>query len=160
MTIALKRGETLVEERLTANDFRFVEKLLYEYKSYDSAIRALEEELDDMMPSASASVVSFDHNTANLHPEFTQPEKWAIKRNESLRGKQLHSRVREKRRHRDAIKRAREMLSDTENQLVWLKYDLEKRPRECWQAMRYEKSRWYEIREQVVYKVAKFLGLL
>ncbi len=148
-----------MEERLNRSDSNFVEKLLYEYKTYDSAIRILEEELEDMMPSASCSVVVYDHNTENTRGD-SQPEKWTIKRNESIRGKFLHGKLREKRRHKDAIRGAREMLSDTENQLVWLKYDLEKKPRDCWQTMRYEKSRFYEIKGQVIYKVAKYLGLL
>ena len=144
-------------EKIPSSDYRFVEKLLYQQKTHDTAIAELLAELDDMIPSASASFVVFDHNPKN--PELTQPERIVDKRLHSVRGKYLQEEIARRRRHQKAISEAMKALNDTENELVWLYYHLEKTPRDCWRTMRYERSRWYEIRAETVCKVARFLGL-
>ncbi len=149
----------VVTDKLCDADFRFAEKLLYEYVTHDTAIAELQAELDSMIPDYSRSVVKFDHNTKNTHGE-SEPEKWAIKRNESIRGKYLQNRIAERKRHQKAIREARQSLNDTESQLVWLFYDLRKTARESWRTMHIEKSRFYEMRQEVVNKVAQFIGLI
>lgn len=143
--------------KLRDGDFRFVERLLYDQKTHDTAIAELQAELDDMIPSASCSVVQFDHNSAT--PELTQPERVVDKRLYSVRGLDIQEEIARRRRHQKAITEAVKALSDTENQLVWLFYHLEKSARESARVMGYEKSRWYELRREVVVKVARFLGL-
>lgn len=144
-------------DKIQGNDYRFVEKLLYEYKTHETALVELQAELEDMMPSATASYVTFDHNQKN--PELTQPEAITARRLDSVRGKYLNGRIAERRRHQRAIKEAREALNDMENQLVRLYYDLEKSARDCWRTMGYEKTRWYEIKQEIVSKVARYLGM-
>lgn len=143
--------------KLRDGDFRFVERLLYDQKTHDTAIAELQAELDDMIPSASASVVVFDHNSKGA--ELTQPERVADKRLHSIRGRYLHEEITKRRRHQQAVSEAMAALNDTESQLVWLFYHLEKSARESARVMGYEKSRWYELRREVVAKVARFLGL-
>lgn len=149
-------------DKLHKNDFRFVEKLLYDQKTHDTAIAELEAEvaeiLENLLPGGTGSFV--DMSTAKGQPEFTQPEVWTIKRDENLRVRYLKGRIAERKRHQAAIRAARESLDDLENQLVRLKYDLEKSARDCWRSMGLQKSRWYEIREEVVHKVARFLGMI
>jgi len=150
------------EEKLQKNDFRFVEKLLYDYKTHDTAIRELEAEmaeiLDTLLPGGTGSYV--DMSMAKGYKEHTQPEAWTIKRDKNLRIRYLRGRIAERKRHREAIRAARETLDDLENQLVWLKYDLEKTTRDCWRSMGLQKSRFYEIRDEIITKVAKFVGLI
>jgi hypothetical protein len=148
-------------EKLPKHDFRFVEKLLYDYKTHDTAIKEMEAEMHDilenMFPNASASYVDMSEPKGQTD---SQPEAWAIKRDENLRVKYLKGRIAERKRHKAAIAAAREALDDLENQLVWLKYDLEKTARDCWRSMGLQKSRFYEIREEIVNKVARFVGLI
>ncbi len=149
-------------EKLHKNDFRFVEKLLYDQKTHDTAIAELEAEmaeiLENLLPGGTGSYV--DMSTAKGQPEFTQPEAWAIKREENLRVRYLRGRIAERKRHQKAIKEARESLDDLENQLVRLFYDLDKTARDCCRTIGLQKSRFYEIREEIVIKVARFIGLI
>ena len=151
-------GGRVKNKKITSGDYRFIEKILYDQKTSDTAIAELQAELDEMVPSATSSYVVFDHNQKN--PKLTQPEAAVAKRVDSVRGKFLQGRIAERKRHQRVVKDARKTLSDTENQLVWLYYDLEKSARDCWRTMGYEKTRWYEIKNDVVIKVARFLGLI
>jgi len=148
-------------EKLQKNDFRFVEKLLYDQKTHDTAIAELEAEmaeiLENLLPGGSGSYVDMSEPKGQAD---SQPEAWAIKRDENLRVRYLRGRIAERKRHQAAIRAARESLDDLENQLVWLKYDLEKSTRDCWRSMGLQKSRFYEIREEIVTKVARFIGLI
>ena len=148
-------------EKLPKHDFRFVEKLLYDYKTHDTAIKEMEAEmqgiLENMFPNASASYVDMSEPKGQTD---SQPEAWAIKRDENPRVKYLKGRIAERKRHKAAIVAAREALDDLENQLVWLKYDLEKTARDCWRSMGLQKSRFYEIQGEIVNKVARFVGLI
>jgi len=149
-----------LQEELTKNNFRFTEKLLYEYKTHNSAIAELEAELRELdeIPNYSRSIVKFSHNESQK--EDSQPEEYVIKKNESIRADYLHNRLQERERHQKAIQEARESLPDEENQFIWLFYDLEKSIRECRQIMHFEKSKLYDMRQKVVYKVARYIGLL
>jgi hypothetical protein len=151
----------VTEDKLSNRDFAFVERLLYDQKSHDTAIAELEAELtellDNLLPSSTASFVDMSESKGEM---ISQPERWAIKRDENLRVKYLRGRIAERKRHKRAISEARTSLSDEENQLVWLKYDLCKSVRDCRRTMHYEKSKIYSMRQDVVHKVAKYLGLV
>ena len=144
-------------EKIPRNDYGFTERLLYQQKTHDTVIAELQAELDDMLPSSTSSYVTFDHNQKN--PELTEPERIVDKRLYSVKGKYLQEEIARRKRHQKAISEAMKALSDTEAQLVFLFYNLEKTPRDCWRTMGYERSRWYEIRTETVLKVARFLGL-
>ena len=148
----------MVEEKLRLYEFRFVERLLYDQKTHEASIEELEAQLESIMPNYSRSVVKFDHNPP--HREESQPEEWTIKRNESVLGKYLMGRIAEKKRHKKAVSDALMCLDETEGQLYYLKYKLEKPSKDCWRSMGLKKSRFYEVRRQVVYKVARYLGLI
>ena len=146
------------QEKIPRNDYGFTEKLLYQQKTHDTAIAELEAELDDMLPSSTSSFVTFDHNQKN--PELTEPERIVDKRLYSVRGKYLQEEIARRKRHKKAITEAMLCLDDLEARLVFLKYHLEKSSRDCWRSMGLQKSRWYETKDEVVYKVARFLGLV
>ena len=143
-------------EKISRSDYGFVERLLYQQKTHDTAIAELQAELDDMLPSCSVSVVPLSYGGTK---PLTETERIADKRLYSIKGRYLTEEIARRRRHQKAISEAMKTLSDTENQLVWLYYNLEKTPRDCWRTMGYERSRWYEIRTETVLKVARFLGL-
>ena len=153
----ITRGGMRLKLMLRDADFRFVEKLLYEQKTHDSAIAELEAELAEMMPNCSTSIVRFSHDKP--HRKNSEPEEWTIKRSESVRGKYLQDEIRKRKRHQKAISEAMLCLDDLESRLVWLKYHLEKSSRDCWRTMGLQKSRFYEIRGEVVFKVGRYLGL-
>ena len=144
-------------DKLPSADYRFIERLLYQQKTHDTVIAELQAEMDALMPSATASVVTFSHNRGAS--ELTQPERIADKRLYSIKGRYLTEEIARRRRHQKAISEAMKALSDTEAQFVWQYYLLEKAPRDCWRTMGYERTRWYEIKNQTVIKIARYLGL-
>ena len=142
--------------KLTRSDYRFVERLLYEQKTHETAIVELQAELDELIDPCSTSIIEFSPSGGECS---SHTENSVIKRMDSVRGKTIQDEIRIRKRHQKAISEAISKLSDTEAQLVWLKYNLEKSYRECMQIMGYEKSHFYRIKGDVVCKVGRFLGL-
>lgn len=140
---------------MRSDKYRYVEKLLYLQKTHGAAIAELQVELADTMPSATASFVRFSHNSSSS--ELTQPEREAERMLHSKRGKYIQQEIRRRKRQQQAISDAMRILNPQEAQVVFLKYHLEKPAAECWKAMGIEKSRWYEMRAKIVYKIASFL---
>ena len=136
--------------------FRQVERLLYDYKYLDQAIANLEAELEAIMPQTSTSVVKLGQGSTKTPFDTSQTERWGIKRAES----KLRARLLEKKRHKKAIKAAREQLSDEENTFVWLRYDHEKQHKEIWETLHMEERSYFRFRRKVIKKMAKALGLL
>ena len=151
----------MAEDKLTRGNFRYVEALLYAQKTHDTAIAELEaqllEVLDELLPGGSGSYVDM---TAAKGDTDSQPENWTIKRDENLRVRELRTEIAKRKRRRAAVSAARQSLSDEENQFVWLFYDLDKSIRDCRRTMHYEKSKMYDMRKEIVKKVAAFLGLI
>ena len=143
------------------NYFRQVEKLLYDYKYLDQAIANLEAELEAIMPQTSTSVVKLGQGSTKTPFDTSQTERWGIKRADS----RLRAKLLEKRRHKKAIKAAREQLSDEENTFVWLRYDHEKPHDEVMEALEsrghpYSRRSYYRMRRDVINKIARYLGML
>ena len=151
----------MTEIELSRGDFRYIEALLYAQKTHDTAIAELEaqllEVLDELLPGGSGSYVDM---TAAKGETDSQPEAWTIKRDENFKVKELRTEIAKRKRRRAAVSAARQSLSDDENQFVWLFYDLDKSVRDCRRTMCYEKSKIYSMRQDVVKKVAQFLGLV
>ena len=107
-------------QKLRDDDARYIKYLLYEQQHQDAKIRELEEELDEMLPAYSSSVVRFSHDEGLR--EDSQPEKWAIIRNESVRAKELYAELRKRKRQKEAITRAMEVMDHAESQIILLRY--------------------------------------
>ncbi len=140
--------------------YRKMEMLLYDYKTYDSAIRNLEAELEEILPKVSTSVVKLGEAGSTASPFYSQTEDWAIKRIESPRAKRILKLLAEKKRWRQGIKEVRQQLTDEENTLVWMRYDLEKPHQEIWEAMHMSRSTYFEFKNKLIKKIARYLGLL
>lgn len=136
--------------------FQIVEAMLYDYKYLDQAIANLEAELESIMPQTSTSVVRLGQGSTKTPFDTSQTERWGIKRAES----KLRARLLEKRRHKKAIKAAREQLTDEENTFIWLRYDHEKQHKEIWETLHMEERNYFRFRRRVINKIAKILGLL
>lgn len=152
----------LYQDKLSRNGFRFVEKLLYDMKKHDTAMIALEVELEtvleritEMYTLKASTIDDMPHGTGTSSPT----ENMAIKRADNLQVKYLKDRIEEMKRHKQAITKSMDYMTDTEKLLIKLKYDHEKTSQACWRAMHIEKSRWYEIWQITVYKVAEYLGV-
>ena len=156
-------------EKLHKNDFRFVEKLLYDQKTHDTAIAELEAEmaeiLENLLPGGTGCYV--DMSTAKGQPEFTQPEAWAIKREENLRVRYLRGRIAERKRHQAVVDEAMKYMDAVESQFVYLRYYEEKshnyiaRKLNMWDMKeRQPLSTYWRTRRKVLEKVAKFAGLI
>ena len=139
--------------------YRKTERLLYDYKTLDLAIRMLEAELESIMPQVSTSVVKLGEGST-ASPFRSQTEDWAIKRIESPRAKRILKLLTEKKRWRQGIKEVRQQLTDEENTLVWMRYDLEKLHQEIWEALHMSRSNYFEFKNKLIEKIARYLGLL
>jgi len=93
------RRAAKLQIKLRDSDFRYVEKLLYDQKTHDAQIALLEEELEEMLPAFSSSIVKFSHDEGMVGD--SQPEEWAIIRNESVRAKELHGEIRRRKTGED-----------------------------------------------------------
>lgn len=150
--------------RRKPNWFKKTERLLYDYKTFDTAIRNLEAELETIMPQATRSVIMVGQGSTGSFFE-SQTEEWAIKRVESPRAKRLLRLLQEKRRWRKSIKEIRAKLSEEENTFLWLRYDLEKphdEVRETLAEQGFPMSRgtYFKLRREVIERVAKHMGLI
>ena len=144
------------------NDYRYVEKLLYEQKTHDSIIAELDAELEEMMPAYSSSVVKFNHDEGMVGG--SQPEEWAIIRNESVRAKEVHGEIRRRRRAKAAISEAMQSLNETESQFVFLRYQQENSHSHCsralglWDKKRHGPSNTYwRMRKRLLGKIGRFV---
>jgi len=151
---------TLYRETLSRSGFRFIEKILYEYKTYNTAITELEAEINKIL------ALDIDYplkasNPSSIPSQGTgsPTEHIAIKRAENIHVKYLRNKLEEMQRHKKAIDEAMTYLTDTEKQLIKLFYTLERPARECWKQMHIEKSRWYELRREIVEKIARYLAV-
>ena len=152
---------------MTNADFRFCERLLYQQKTHETAIRELEAELsellEDLLPSSTASFVDMSESKGEM---ISQPERWTIKRDENLRVKDLRYEIAKRKRHRAAISEAMRYFDETESQLVFLRYNEEKPHNYCamklnlWDRKEHVPlSTYWRTRKRVLEKVAKILGL-
>lgn len=141
--------------------FRKVEKLLYDYKYLDQVIANIEAELEAIMPQVSTSLIKVGQGSTKTPFDTSQTERYGIKRAES----RLREKLLEKKRHRAAIKAAREQLTDEENTFVWLRYDHEKTHDEVMEALEsrghpFSRRQYFYMRKQIINKIARYLGLL
>ena len=141
--------------------FQIVEAMLYDYKYLDQAIANLEAELEAIMPQTSTSVVKLGQGSTKTPFDTSQTERWGIKRADS----RLRARLLEKRRHKKAIKAAREQLTDEENTFIWLRYDKEKTHDEVMEALEsrghpYSRRQYFYMRKQIINKIARYMGIL
>jgi len=155
----MKGANATVTRKPKQNYYKQIERLLYDYKTYDTAIRNLEAELEEILPKVSTSVVKLGEGSA-VSPFHSQTEDWAIKRIESPRAKRILKLLAEKKRLQKGIREVREQLTDEENILVWMRYDLEKQHQEIWEAMHMGRSTYFEFKNKLIAKIARYLGLL
>ncbi len=153
---------SVYDDKISNYGFRFVEKLLYDMKKHDPAVRELEAELakvieamNDMFPLRASTIDDMPHGTGVSSPT----ENFAIKRADNMQVKFLRNRIDEMNRHQQAINTAMEYLTDTEKLFIKLRYDMERAPQSCWKEMHIEKSRWYELRREIIQKIAGYLGI-
>mgnify|MGYP000900642799 CR=1 FL=1 len=152
-------GECVAVAKRKPSYYRQAERLLYDYKTYDLAIKNLEAELENIMPQVSTSLLKLGEGSTAT-PFQSQTEDWAIKRIESPRAKRIIKLLTEKKRFKKGIGEVREQLTDEENTRVWMRYDLEKQHQEIWEAMHMSRSAYFEFKNKVIEKIARYLGLL
>ena len=152
----------LYKDTLSKSGFRFVEKLLYDMKKHDTAIAGLEKELSDVLETI-AEMYTLKAMVIDDMPRgggtSCPTESMGIKRADNPQTKYLRSRIDEMHRHKKAIAEALSYMTETEKLLIKLKYDRERSSRECMKEMHIEKSRWYEMRQELIYKIANYLGV-
>lgn len=145
-------------ETLSRSGFRYTEKILYEYKTYDTAIKQLEADLNDALEEITElQAVKIDdepHGTGQGSPIETY-----VIRRDSPHIKYLKNRIEEMKRYQKGIEQAMAYMTDTEKLLIKLFYDREKTANQCIREMHMSKSSWYRMRQEIVYSIAAFLGI-
>ena len=145
---------------LSRNGFRYIEKLLYEHKKADILIAEYEAELNNvvnMLDRMEPNIVHVPDGMPRGTGVSFPTENLAITKADSIQVKYLKDRINEIKRHKQAIDTALQYLTDTERLFVKLKYELEYSPKQCMEKMGYGKTRGYEIRHEVVKKIASYL---
>ena len=157
------------------NWFKKTESLLYNYKTYDSAIKVLEAELqvfsvpcsEDMMPRITTFLTEEGRGRVTGIFYESETEFWGIERAEAswMRRERVKKILAIKKSRREAIKEARGSLEDGENLFINLRYDKEKSHEETIRALakqgfRFSRRGYFYMRKETVGKVAKFLGVL
>lgn len=151
----------IYQEPLSQSGYRFVEKLLYDIKTKDTVILELENELKEVLSKVFVTIGASAPDGMPRSGNISNPtEEVAIKTADNLQVKYLYRRIDEIKRHTAAVEKAMEYMTDTEKQLIKLKYYKEKPSKQCWQEMHIEKSRWYEIRKDIIRKIAYYLGVI
>lgn len=148
----------MYRETLSRSGFRYTEKILYERKTYDTAIKQLEADLNNALEEITElQAVKIDdepHGTGQGSPIETY-----VMRRDSPQIKYLKNRIDEMQHCQQAIEKALGYMADTEKLLIKLFYDREKTANQCIREMRMSKSSWYRMRQEIVYSIAAFLGI-
>ena len=148
----------MYRETLSRSGFRYTEKILYERKTYDTAIKQLEADLNDALEEITelqaAKIDDEPHGTGQGSPIET-----FVMRRDSPQIKYLKNRIEEMKLQQQAIQNAMFYMTDTEKLLIKLFYDREKTPKQCMREMHVAKTTWYEMRRKIVYKIASHLGI-
>lgn len=142
--------------KLADKNYKYVEGVLYDHKTQETAIAELEAEYAELVTPYSSSILEFNGTTGGECRSHTETN--AVNRLDGNKGKKLKCEIEDRKRKRKAVEKALSHMNDTEYQLVHLYYTLEKNWRECCQIMGFERTRWYQIKHRVVLKVAKYLG--
>ncbi len=167
-----------MKRRLSRTEYRFVEKLLYDYKAFGSAILQLENEtasLTERMTDsdndikAGASIITLEKKDSRSIFDTSKPEKYTIERDIERkqierRLKKIRYRLQDLKRWQTGISEARSGLSHMESQFIWLKYDKEKSNISTRLALQkitgsMSESTYFRFKRRVIEKVGKFLGL-
>ena len=142
--------------------YRKTERLLYDSKTLDQAIANLTAEVEarkaELMPKEGASVVKASGGSTRDPFTESQPEQYSIMLEEDRELQRLTSQLRLHKARREAIREAKRHLSDEENTLIWLKYDLEQSNREVWETMCLSRRSYFYMKHRVVEKMARWLG--
>ena len=155
-------GDIYTQYELSQNGFRYTEKLLYEHKKADTAIAELSAEIDKIqaiLDTIEPNIIHVPDGMPRGTGVESTTENIVIKKMDNLQVRYLRGRIDEIERHRIAVDKALGYLSDTERELVRVKYEYEYPYKKCLELMGYEKSRWYEMRQEVVKKVASYMGI-
>jgi len=142
--------------------YRKTERLLYDSKTLDQAIANISAEIEarraELMPQEGNSVVKTGGGSTRDPFKESQPEQYSIKLEEDRELQRLMSQLRLHKQRREAIREAKRYLTDEENTLIRLKYDLEKSNREVWETMCLSRRSYFYMKHRVVEKVARWLG--
>ncbi len=151
------------EARLRDNEFRYIERILYDYVTHGSAIAELQAELDavldELLPDPKGPSMSDTPGIMATDEKSSEPERWAIRREQNAYVKHLRERIAERRRHRDIVDAAMGTLTEQEQTFCRLFYNQAKSIKACSSVMHYGARRIYNIRHAVVHKVARFAGV-
>ena len=151
--------------KLSDADYRFCERLLYDYRSQESAIAQLELELAqhlaNMEPGPRGATLGGEpKGWQDDTGDCTEPERWAIMSEENTRSRWLREELARRKRHQRLIADALEAMTADESEFCRLFYGKSLSVRQVADRMHYSKSKVYIIRQSAVHVVGKYAGLI
>ncbi|MGV8153414.1 MAG: hypothetical protein ACLKAO_03800 [Alkaliphilus sp.] len=146
-----------MDEKVATCDYRFIERILYDYKTYAVAIKNLEFELGQMLFSESTSIVAFSAGNSENNSEV---EINVIKRNDSVRAKWIKKKIEEKKMLQETVEIALENMIDEELAFTNAFYYQGRSRRESQEKLFVSKHQFYKLKKSVISKIAKALGVM
>ena len=146
-----------MEERIASADYRFIERILYDYKTYAVAIKNLEFELGQMLFSESTSIVAF---AGGGKASSSEVEINVIKRNDSVRARWIKKKIEEKKLLQETVEIALKTMTEEELAFINIFYYQRRSKRECQEKLFFSKNKFYKLKKSVINKLGKVLGVI
>ncbi len=147
-----------VSPNLAGETMRFVERLLYDYKTFDASIRSLQLELEQIVPGRSRSFVKAGAAPGHSPVDTSEPERWATERIEGRRALHMQRQLRDKLRWQAGIRDALRLADDQGRRVYELRYAEERPHHQAARMMGLPQRSYYRAHRKFLVLAAKCLG--
>jgi DNA-directed RNA polymerase specialized sigma subunit len=130
-----------------------VENILYSYSTLDRDIKELEQELEDMAPNLSTSLVIFNHNSRGN--QDSKQERMMVSR----RYERASNRLDKLKRIVAAVEEAKQNLNHRELTIIELKYDKMMQHQQVARQIGVTVRHYYRIRDAFLDKMSLYLTM-
>ena len=142
--------------KLPSHIYRKVEGVLYSYKYLSSNIKIKENELEEMIPSLSTSVVTIVGKTKDKRD--SQQERWL--QLEDKRAMRLYREIQRMKVQKYAVDEALRWLDERDRKIFELKYMQEQQHGDVADILGVTRPGYYLVKNRFATKMARYLGLV
>lgn len=147
-----------LEIELDGKTVRFVHRLLYDYKTFDAAIRQTEAQLEDLFPGRSRSYIITGIIPSHSPVDTSETERWGIERVEGRRAARLRQQIQDKLRWKAGIEEALALADDVGRRIYQLRYAEERPHYRVAKLLDLPQRTYYRLHKSFIVLVAKCLG--
>ena len=149
-----------MNEKLDKQTYRKVEAILYEYKTYESAIKNLEAEIEELEPFSRVD----EAGAIKQHPaapgDTSTTEGTVIYRLESKKALKLNAALKKKKARKEAVEACLRELSERQVKIFDLKYNRDYTHEHIAQMLGLFKSQYYIVKDKTIAEFSKYLGFI